>query len=374
MLTALDESFMHQVALPFELAQTSDHRFFDRTILTSGAPDGSVGMVMGMGAYKNMNVLDGFAIVQIDRARQHNLRLSRELRPEMTQVLGPLRIEVIEPFKEIRCILDRSDAPFSFDMRYKAFLDPVLEEPHFHRASGRITQDYVRYNQVMTVSGTMLIEGREVLADRWFGWRDHSWGVRPSVGGWEPPVPGLKDAFPSAQRAGGKGMVLFYIGFNAGDELGGGIQVIENGLGELIYFTGHFGAPGDQSPVVGYEWSVETFPGTRMPRKVSVQAKTANGKVYDIVAEPNGRPWALKGGGYDSGYADGKGHGSWRSKDLLTEIDMYDVSDPDEVGLPDGSRVRPNHREVHINVTCNGRSGHGYMPFVAIGDAVQLTR
>ena len=372
MLTALDESFMHQVALPFELAQTSDHRFFDRTIVTSGAPDGSVGMVLGMGAYKNMNVLDGFSLVQIDRARQHNLRLSRALRPDMTQHLGPLRIEVVEAFKEIRYILDKNDAPFNFDVRYEAFLAPVLEEPHFHRANGRITQDYVRFNQLMSMSGTLVVEGREFVAEKWFGWRDHSWGVRPSVGGFEPPTPGLKDAFPSAQRANGKGLVLFYIGFNAEDAIGGGIQVIENGLGELIYFTGHFGEPASQSRVVGYEWSVETFPGTRMPRKMLVHAKTADGKTYDVVAEPNGRPWAYKGGGYDSGYNDGKGQGVWRGNDLTVEIDTYDVTHPEEVGLPDATKVRPAHREMHVTVTCNGRKGYGYMPFIAIGDVNQL--
>jgi len=128
---------------------------------------------------------------------------------------------------------------------------------------------------------------REIVVDRWFGWRDHSWGVRPSVGGFEPPSPGVKDAFPSAARTGGKGMLLFYIGFNVGDELGGGIQIIENGLGDRIYLTGHFGTPDAQSRVVECEsWSVETFPGTRMPSRLSVRARTDDGQVWDIVAEP----------------------------------------------------------------------------------------
>lgn len=372
MLTLFDESFMHQVALPFELAATSDHRFFDRTVVTAGAPDGSAGIILGMAAYKNMNVMDGFAAVQVDRARQHNLRLSRELRPDMSQTLGPLRIEVVEAFKALRYILEPSEAPFAFDLTFRAFLDPVLEEPHFHRASGRITQDYVRFNQLMAASGTLSIEGRDIAVDRWFGWRDHSWGVRPSVGGFEPPSPGVKDAFPSAARAGGKGMILFYVGLNAGDEVGGGIQVIENGLGEPIYSTGHFGSPKLQSRVIGYDWSVECFAGTRMPCRLEVQARTEDGATWDIVAEPTGRPWAYKGFGYDAGYADGKGQGVWRSASLMSELDTYDVSDPDEVVMPDGARVRPNHREVHVKVTVNGRTGHGYMPFIAIGDIAAL--
>ncbi len=372
MLTALDESFMHQAALPFGLAATSDHRFFDRTVATAGAPDGSAGVILGMGAYKNMNVLDGFAGVQVDRARQHNLRLSRELRPDMSQALGPLRIEIVEPFRELRFVLEPSDAPFAFDLRFRRFLDPVLEEPHFHRADGRITQDYVRFNQLMTASGTLAVEGREIAAANWFAWRDHSWGVRPGVGGFEPPSPHVKDAFPSAARAGGKGLMLFYLGFNIGDELGGGFQVIENGAGELIYRTGHIGPVDAQSRIVDHDWSVETFPGTRMPRRLAARVRAENGESYDIVATPTGRPWAYKGFGYDSGYNDGKGQGVWRSREVSAELDSYDVSDPDEVVMPDGARTRPNHREAHVEVTVNGRVGHGYMPFIAIGDIAKL--
>lgn len=30
------------------------------------------------------------------------------------------------------------------------------------------------------------------------------------------------------------------------------------------------------------------------------------------------------------------------------------------------------HREMHVTVTCNGRKGYGYTPFIAIGDVNQL--
>lgn len=373
MLTALDESFMHQAALPFELCATSDHRFFDRTVVTAAAPDGGAGMILGMAAYKNMNVMDGFAAVHVAQARQHNLRMSRELRPDMSQALGPLRIEIVKPFQEIRYILEANDAPFQFDMVFEKFMEPVLEEPHLHRAFGRVTQDYLRFNQLMTASGTLQIEGSTFAAARWFGWRDHSWGVRPGVGGFEPPLPGVTDNFPSAARAGGKGLLLFYVGFMAGDDLGGGIQVIENAEGQGIYVTGHIGEPsGGASKVKSYEWDVKTFPGTRAPRRLHVHAVTEDGRHYDIVAEPAARPWAYKGFGYDAGYDDGKGQGVWRSAGLLSEIDTYDISDPEEVVMPDGRRLRPNHREVAVRVQVNGQAGFGYMPFIAIGDVVKL--
>lgn len=371
MLTALDETLMHQAPLPFELAASTDHRFFDRTVVTAGAPDGSAGVILGMGVYKNMDVTDGFAAVQIDRARQHNLRLSRQLRPDFAPRLGPLRMEVIEPFRHLRYILEPNEAGFCFDLHCEGFIDATLEEPHFHRNSGRITQDYLRFNQLLTVSGDLEIQGRAITADRWFGWRDHSWGVRPGVGGFEPPSPNVKDAFPSAARTNGRGMMLFYVGFNVDDEIGGGIQVIEDGFGDRVYFTGHMGPVGCQEPVLDYDWSVEVFPGTRAPRRLRVHVRTASAD-YAILAEPTGRPWGYKGFGYDAGYNDGKGQGVWRSQELSTEIDVYDIDDPERVIMPDGTQTRPNHREVHVAVTVNGRRGLGYMPFIAIGDIAKL--
>jgi hypothetical protein len=165
-LSALDETLMHQASLPFEYAAVSDHRFFDRLMNSAFAPDGSAGITMGMGVYKNMNVVDGFAVVQRDSKTQHNLRLSRALRPNMTTGIGPFRIE-----------------------------------------------------------------GEEIPVRDWYMWRDHSWGVRPNVGGWDPFTgTGGQGTFPSAIRSGGKGLMLFGFGFSTTD-FGGYISLIENGQG-----------------------------------------------------------------------------------------------------------------------------------------------
>lgn len=99
MLSALDESLMHQVPLTFDEALTSDHRFFDRMVVGTHHPDGTK-IVLGMAVYKNMNVFEAFACVQRGD-KQYNLRRSRILRPEMTYELkvSPVTIEVVEPLK-----------------------------------------------------------------------------------------------------------------------------------------------------------------------------------------------------------------------------------------------------------------------------------
>ena len=80
MLTALDDTLLHQAPLPFEFVASSDHRFYDRYWFEAIAPDGSAGVLISMGRYPNMNVLDGFVTAQTE-GRQYNVRFSRQLRP-----------------------------------------------------------------------------------------------------------------------------------------------------------------------------------------------------------------------------------------------------------------------------------------------------
>lgn len=58
MLSALDESFLHQTSLTFDEAATSDHRFFDRMWFGAHSLQ-HMHIVMGLAAYKNTNTFDG---------------------------------------------------------------------------------------------------------------------------------------------------------------------------------------------------------------------------------------------------------------------------------------------------------------------------
>jgi hypothetical protein len=80
-LTSLDDSLWHQL----------DPRFFDRYWFACYAPDGGTAIQVTMGAYRNMNVLDG-GVVVVHRGRQYNLRVSRSLGHEVDPVCGPLTV------------------------------------------------------------------------------------------------------------------------------------------------------------------------------------------------------------------------------------------------------------------------------------------
>jgi len=84
MLTAQDETLLHQVAETIDNTPVTDHRFFDRTVVGMHAPDGQLALVTSFGVYKNNNVMDGFAMIQEGAKRQFNHRYSRRLRPPTT--------------------------------------------------------------------------------------------------------------------------------------------------------------------------------------------------------------------------------------------------------------------------------------------------
>ncbi len=368
MLSALDECLMHQVPLTFDEALTSDHRFFDRVVMGCHAPDGTK-VVMGLAAYKNMNVFEAFACVQRGD-RQYNLRRSAALRPQLASELSlaPVSVHITEPLKALRLSLAAGDKwPSSFELEWLGNFPVHLEKPHFGRANGRIFQDYLRFDQLGVVNGELIVAGEHIQARNWFGWRDHSWGVRPGVGDYEPET-GAGHVAPLS-IPGADGSMLVMLWFWA-DGIGGNFHVVEDGHGNQFGLDGDIKYPEESGKlpvaVTAIEHDIHFLPGTRVYDRAALRVTTADGQTLDIRAEAAGRAWVYKGTGYSEGYSDERGLGVYRGEDLL-ETDVYDISVPGEVGLPDGRRIAPLHREQPVNLTVNGRPGYGHMPLINWG-------
>src|SRR5262249_52634477 len=150
----------HQAPLTFSQTTTSDHRFYDRCFVTAYDPAGHSAMIMSLGLYKNMNVMDGFLCVR-HGARQHNVRVSRMLRPEVDRYrIGPLQYEIVEPMRELRIALEDGEHGFSCDLRWRGVVPPLLEQRWAGTSTSineRVASDVQRYEQPGRVDGVIRI-------------------------------------------------------------------------------------------------------------------------------------------------------------------------------------------------------------------------
>ena len=88
--------------------------------------------------YHNNDVLDGFVCLR-HQDRQHNIRLSRRLRPEIGQLgVGPLRLEIVEPLEVVRLVLEPNDFGIELDVTCRSTTLPYLDPVETTRVDGRL--------------------------------------------------------------------------------------------------------------------------------------------------------------------------------------------------------------------------------------------
>ena len=77
--------------------------------------------------YPNLGIIDAYATVRRGD-RQWAIRTSGS-RPDdkMQQQVGPYKVEVIEPFKQIRIICDGDKHGLGFDLTYRSDYGPISE-------------------------------------------------------------------------------------------------------------------------------------------------------------------------------------------------------------------------------------------------------
>ena len=102
MLLRFDEYPYHQITASFAGVAGSDPQWNDGHYVCVSDQAGQVCLTSSLRLYHNNDVLDGFVCLR-HAGRQYNIRLSRRLRPHMDElVVGPLRLEVIEPMRVLR--------------------------------------------------------------------------------------------------------------------------------------------------------------------------------------------------------------------------------------------------------------------------------
>lgn len=177
MLTKGDEYPVHQTPEPIAFSGT-DRNFYDRYFFCAYQPDGSGYCATAFGVYPHLNVADAHFSVVRDGV-QHCIHASRILAFErMDLAVGPVRIEVIEPLKTIRLIVENHEG-VSADLVFDGRSEPI-QEPRFTKRNGtRLLMDVTRFTVNTRVTGWVEVDGKREIYESGLGTRDRSWGVRP---------------------------------------------------------------------------------------------------------------------------------------------------------------------------------------------------
>jgi len=279
-------------------------------------------LTCGFGHYPNQDVQEAF--VALGRPdQQRNLRLSRTLGPRTDEIsVGPFSIEVIEPFEELRLVLDDNPSGIAFDLRWHGWMEPILEDRHFQVHRQRAIYDAIRYVQHGRLSGELRTpDGDQVLTPEvWWGERDHSWGTRtlPRVQGGPP---GLRPEWT----------LLMFCPFQLPD-FGVHLYLHEKDASRPLHLsaamTPRLGATDSVSepPVVDVEHDLTWIEGGLITtldhgtitliladgRKEEFHLRTLPGRAH------------LRGGGYEGWNGWLQGH--WKGDDTL-EHDVWDLTD-----------------------------------------------
>jgi hypothetical protein len=181
MLSRHDDFPIHQTPEPIASPASSDRNVYDRYWFNGYADDGEFYFGLGLAVYPNRGIMDcGFSIVR--GGEQHAFHASRRAPQDPSDTgVGPFRIDVIEPMREIRVSLAPNDTGIECDLVFRARTACVEEGRQTARRGGRILMDATRFAQFGCWEGHITYGGQRVVIDptRVPGTKDRSWGIRP---------------------------------------------------------------------------------------------------------------------------------------------------------------------------------------------------
>lgn len=323
-LTALDDFPFHQALAPIPMPATSDTRFNDGYYF-GFFTEGQFAF-FGLRLHPNNNVMDGFAGA-VTGGEQRTVRASRALRPKVDALeVGPLRLTIVEPMRAQRLELLDNPTGVTFDVTVTATSPAFFESPDIHYRRGRLLNHVLRYTQLGRANGALAIDGTDVEVDGWYADRDHSWGIRQSMG---PQVP-IKGTEPTR---GDPRAIRIWMPFDLGDRFGM-FSMHEDGDGVVLDFDGHLHGPGGRHlELTGARHAFRYLPGTRRLTGGEFTLTDIEGGEhryeFDVVADPA----SAQGFGYVRGWQDGQQPGTWRGPEYL-ESDRFRVDDPTTAAGP----------------------------------------
>ncbi len=357
MLLGMDEYPYHQITDTFAAVAASDPQWNDGHYVCACDLDGNVSLTSNVRLYQNNDVLDGFVCVR-HQGRQHNIRLSRRLRPHMDHLgVGPLRLEIVEPMRTVRLVLEDNDFGFSLDLRCRSATAPYADPVEITRIDGRLLSERATYEITGRCEGWVAVDGAryELTRESARFFRNHSWGNQAGRGG--PRLYGAPR--PRRRLPGVRHWVLF-----AMEDHGG--FFFEDPNGRQASGKGAILLPDEPMPIDRIEPEVEFYDGGRRVRRGRFRLTDAEGRARSYEFDDLG--WVYcQGGGYFGGFDDGLGQGVYRG-DYHVEGEVWDVSHPTTIVRADGTAFEFAHdwAESFTRVRGEGQVGLAHYECVVI--------
>jgi hypothetical protein len=177
-----DDLPLHQAAVGIAHAMDGHPNAYDR-FWFNGYTDTEY-FAVALGLYPNRGVIDA-AFAHTDGATQRSVFAGDLLSGRPTSV-GPVRVEIVEPMRVNRIVVDAPDQGLLAELTYRSRTSAFEEARQTMHDGPRIFMDVTRATQLGTWDGWIEVAGRRVDVSGWFGTKDRSWGVRP-IG---EPIPG----------------------------------------------------------------------------------------------------------------------------------------------------------------------------------------
>ncbi|MBT6443419.1 MAG: hypothetical protein HOK58_00345 [Acidimicrobiaceae bacterium] len=359
MLNKFDDFPIHQTPEPIAHPATSDPNFYDRTWFNGYRRDASQYFALGLAVYPHRGILDcAFSTVEAG-GRQHCFFASGRAPQERTDTsMGPFRLEIVEPLRKARVIIEDNETGISADVTFSARTSPIQEARQILWQDQRRFMDATRFAQFGTWSGTVVHpDGEfEVNETEWLGTKDRSWGVRGvgeriQIGAPKRPgaffflwAPLIWDDHVSH--------AVFFDGSR-------GEALVREGSTSPLYATADE-IPSELDKTADHMATavhrVRYHPGTRLASSCELDLIDLYGSVRTIEMTPQLR-FQMKGLGY--------GHPIWKQGAWQGELAIHGESyDHDTMDLTAPENI---HVQQVVTVTDGTRSGIGVLEQIVVG-------
>lgn len=333
-LTPYDEFPVHQAPHPFSYIPSTDYNWDDGYYYGVFSPEDGIFLATGARVNPNTDMIGGYALLNI-RGKQTTLRFNRCWRRDFNVRIGPWRVELIEPLKTLRLVLEENDSGITFDVLWEGTSPAFLEEHHVASNRGRRSTDQTRYSQPGKATGVLGFRGQEwnITPDRWSAARDHSWGLYAD----RPPLSPVASVLPPREvDHGPKRALRFWTCFRT-DPFSGFFHLHEDAEGRQAKFNDVFGTPFGGTLFRGWDEEIaltagrhemQLVPGTRMLKSATVHLTDAKGGAWRLLFEVAAPPWVVQTMGYHPGsWKDGGTFFTYHgSEELAIEWDEFDFS------------------------------------------------